>query len=123
MTEAAKATERAVAAMGVEFGLLDASQVAKLLGGVVPTGLLVVQQDGEALYPGFQFDQQARQVKPIITELLELADLKGRTSTGVALWLTSGTTYLAEGIRPVDLLDREPEQVLEVARQAWGIDW
>lgn len=123
LATAIRATERALAAMEAEFGLLDATAVAKLLGAHDAAELLVVQLSGEPRYPGFQFDQQARQVKPAIRELLELASSMGRTADGVALWLVGFTTYLGDGVRPVDLIDSEPERVLEAARNAWGAEW
>lgn len=47
----------------------------------------------------------------------------GRTADGVALWLVCFTTYIEDGVRPIDLIDKGPVKVLEAARNAWGVEW
>lgn len=42
--------------MEEEIGLLDATEVARLLGEHDAAGLLAVKWGGEKRYPGFQFD-------------------------------------------------------------------
>jgi hypothetical protein len=66
------------------------------------------------VYPAFQFEEG----KPIkaIQAVLEAFD--GRKSPWkVALWFTSNNGWLPDSMRPVDLLSRDPQAVIEAARR------
>lgn len=134
---AAQAAENAVKSIEDEFGLLTSSQVAQLLGSAsTPTAmrslandmrgrgeLLYVRRLNKFLYPGFQFDRSVGRVRPIVKRLVELAGASGWDLEDAVLWLCSPTTYFEDESRPVEHLDAEPEQVLEVAQRAWGVEW
>lgn len=125
VARAFEATNRALEEVAQEFGLLSEAEVEEQLGGPRTSleGLLAIQLHGARLYPKFQFDLELRQVKPVIRPLLDLASLHGWTHDGVVLWLTSTTTYLDSGVRPIELLDTEPQRLLRTAEKAWGADW
>ncbi len=73
------------------------------------------------VYPGFQFDPSRRRVKPVVTKVIETANEAGWDIEDVTDWLCSPTTYL-QGDRPVDHLDFG-DDVVEVARKAWFVEW
>jgi hypothetical protein len=114
-----------------EFGLLTSAEAGRRMGSrssALRNAATSARRDGRLLalrrgsywlFPGFQFD--AAGVRPVIADLLALAAEHGRSDTGLIQWLCSPTTYLG-GARPVDVLD-EPKRVLEVADQAFGIQW
>ena len=60
---------------------------------------------------------------PVIAELRALGVSSGQDERDVLLWLFSPTTYLAPAGRPIDLLVSDPGSVLDIARQAWNIEW
>lgn len=114
-----------------EFGLLTSAEAGHRMGSrssALRNAATSARRDGRLvalrrgsywLFPGFQFDAEG--VRPVITDLLALAEKHGRSETGLIQWLCSPTTYLG-GARPVDVLD-DPDRVLEVASQAFGIQW
>ena len=108
-----------------EFQVLEADQVHALYGSRAKNKsalaarwraegkVFAVDDRGRLAYPAFQFDGQGRP-RPIIAKVLaELGDHVG--SWQVALWLTSPNGWL-DGVKPVDLLDKAPERVLDAAR-------
>jgi len=123
-----RATEVAWHGMAQEFGLLDGTQVAILLGGAgdidglpssVTRGILAVERGDEIVYPGFQFDRDARTVLPVMEPLLALAEANGWRFGDVALWLISPSTSFDMEDRPVDHLISEPSAVLASARDSF----
>lgn len=128
-----QATEDAWSAMEAEFGLLTGAQVDELLGhqadgrssyaaGEHGAGRLIgIRRGGDVVFPGFQFDRAAGQVRAVIPDLLEVVLGSGRTEENLAQWLCDPSGYLA-GDRPVDHLD-EPTRVLTAAEGHYGIEW
>jgi hypothetical protein len=109
-----------------EFGALSSVQVAELAGSQAKNRaalahrwkeegrIFAVSYQGTTGFPSFQFDASGRP-RPVIAEII---DVLGRRSSEweLALWFIAETGWLG-GRRPVDLLDRQPEAVLEAARQ------
>lgn len=137
LARGAQAGENAIRAIETEFGLLTSAEVAKILGSSsTPSAIRALASDmrgrGELLalkrlnrfvYPGFQFDRERGRVKPLVKPLVALAHTSGWDEIDAILWLCSPTTYIADGARPVDLIDTDPERVLEIARRAWNPGW
>lgn len=70
----------------------------------------------ELLYPGFQFTSEGRP-HPAIKGALELLRSDPHTSDWqAALWFATPTSWLG-GRRPVDVLDNDPDAVVEAARR------
>lgn len=130
---AIQATENATRAIEHEFGLLDSAEIADLLGSRGTSHrsfaaekrkrgeLLYLRRLNSFVYPGFQFDRAQGRVKPVVAELIALAETAGWDVEDVTHWLCAPTTYL-EGDRPVDYLN-DGGRVLKVARDAWSIEW
>ncbi|HEX3129451.1 MAG TPA: phasin family protein [Thermoanaerobaculia bacterium] len=109
-----------------EFGLLSSSEVAELAGSRSANRaalanrwkqegrLFTVTHRGETRYPGFQFDREGQPLAAVAQVLKSL----GRQSSEweLALWFTASNGWLGAR-RPVDLLEREPEAVIEAARR------
>lgn len=137
MARAAQATENTVKSIETEFSLLSSVQVAQLLGSKSSKAavrslandmrgrgeLLYVRRLNKFLYPGFQFARSIGRVKPLVKTLLQLADASSWEPEDVVLWLCSPTTYFEDESRPVDHFDTDPDQVLDVARRAWSVEW
>lgn len=130
---ALQATENSIRAMEEEFGMLDSTELARLLGSkAAPRSfatelrnkgrVLGVRRLNAFVYPGFQFDQRHGAVKPVIAPLLSLAKKHGWEPVEVALWLCSPTTYLSDDGRPVDVLD-DTNLVVKAAEGSWGVEW
>jgi len=68
----------------------------------------------QEVFPMFQFDH-GRPIK-VIQRILELFG-DHKTPWKLALWFTSSNGWLPGQARPVDLLESEPEKVVEAARQ------
>jgi hypothetical protein len=114
-----------------EFGLLTSAEAGRRMGSRSSAlrnaataarregRLLAVRRGSYWLFPGFQFDAEG--LRPVVAELIALARDRGRGEAGLVQWLCSPTTYLG-GARPVDVLD-DPDRLLEVADQAFGIQW
>lgn len=116
-----------------EFGLLTSAEVGRRMGSRSSAprnlaasarrggSLLAVSRGHQTLYPGFQFGADGRPL-PVIRTLRELAVACGWSETAVVQWLCAPTTYL-DGQRPVELIDGDPDRVVEVARRAWAAEW
>ena len=116
-----------------EFGLLTSHEAGMRLGSRSSTprnrasqlrksGRLVgLERGGRTLFPGFQFGSDGQPL-PVIADLLALARSHKRSETGLVQWLCSPTTYL-NGARPVELLGSAPERVMDVASEAWSVEW
>lgn len=75
--------------------------------------VFAVEHSGDLLYPAFQFDEGGRP-RPIIGKVLAaLGPHVGPWQ--VALWFVSPNGWL-DGARPIELMDTEPDRVLEAAR-------
>jgi hypothetical protein len=114
------------AELAEEFGLLSSTQVAELAKSKSvasnPAALanrwrkeqkvFTVDVDGAQRFPGFQFGANGRP-QPVIAQVLAAV---GERLTGweLALWFTGSNDWLG-GERPVDVLDSDPELVVEAA--------
>lgn len=112
-----------------EFGLYDADEVADLSGStaanrsatasrwVAGAKIFAVTHRGARLYPSFQFGMDG-QPRPVIAEVLKAFAPYGLDGWETALWFTTASGWLDDQ-RPVDLLTREPQRVVEAARQTF----
>lgn len=74
--------------------------------------IFTVDHEGTKHVPRFQFDEKG-QPRPAVAGVIRA--LGGKTSNwGLALWLTANSGWLG-GRRPVDLLNSEPERVVQAA--------
>jgi hypothetical protein len=108
-----------------EFGLYDSDQVADLAGSTASNRsatasrwlaagkIFAVNHRGARLYPGFQFGIEGHP-RPVIATVLKMFDAYGLDGWETALWFTTASGWLDDQ-RPVDLLTREPEQVVDAA--------
>jgi hypothetical protein len=109
-----------------EFGLLSSTDVAELAGSTASNRAatanrlrtqrkaFTVDVDGAQRFPGFQFGENGRPLS-VIADVLAAV---GNRLTGweLALWFTGSSDWLG-GERPVDVLDSDPEPVVEAARR------
>lgn len=107
-----------------QYEMLDADQIHALYGSKARNRAALaarwrsdkktfaVQHGGRFLYPAFQFDAQGLPRKVISKMLAALGDAVGGWQT--ALWFVTPNGWL-DGEKPVDLLDREPDAVLDAA--------
>lgn len=112
-----------------EFGLWDSEKVAKEAGSTARNRsatasrwlsekrIVAVDHRGTKLYPGFQFGEDGRP-RPVVKRVLELFEPYGLDGWETALWFTTATGWLDDK-RPVDLLTRSPDDVVEAARHAF----
>ena len=112
-----------------EFGLRDSDQVAELAGSAASNRsatasrwlaarrIFAVNHLGAKLYPNFQFGTDGR-ARPVIGGVLEAFQPYGLDGWEIALWFTTASGWLDDK-RPVDLLTREPGQVVDVARHTF----
>lgn len=132
LARAVQAEENLYAAIDEEFGLLTSTEAAERMGSRAESGkrnaastarrdgrLLALTRGQYLLFPGFQFDDQG--IRPVIAEYLRVGREFNRSEAGLIQWLVGPTTYL-DGKRPVDILD-DPQRLLSVARQAFGVQW
>jgi hypothetical protein len=113
-------------ALFAEFGALRSAEVAELAGSRAANRaalanrwrgeerVMAVQVGDELLYPGFQFTSEG---KPHPTVALALAELRSNGHVSdwqAALWFVAANGWLG-GRRPVDLLDAEPDAVVDAA--------
>ena len=114
------------AALADEFGLRSGADVAHAGGSHAQnrsamadrwrtrSQVFTVQAGGKAVFPGFQFDTHGRP-RPVIAQILEVfGDRLGGWE--LALWFTGNNDWLG-GLRPVDALDSNAEQVVDAARR------
>jgi hypothetical protein len=109
-----------------EFGLYDSDQVAEVAGSSATNRsatasrwfaagrIFTVTHDGARVYPSFQFGTDG-QPRPVIANVLEVFRPYGLDGWETALWFTTTSGWLDDE-RPVDLLTREPEQIVEAAQ-------
>jgi hypothetical protein len=108
-----------------EFGALTSAQIGEVAGSRATNRaalahrwkndgrIFSVMHHGTTIFPGFQFSGDG-QPRPIIADVLRTL---GSTASGweIAIWFIAPNTYLA-GRRPVDLLESEPDDVIDAAR-------
>lgn len=112
-----------------EFGLFDSDQVAEAAGSTAANRsatasrwlaakrIFAVNHRGARLYPSFQFGTDGHP-RRVIARVLEVFEPYGLDGWETALWFTTASGWLDDQ-RPVDLLTREPEQVVEAARHTF----
>ena len=120
----ARRNAEARAAFMRDYEVLDADQVHELYGSKAQNRsalaarwrsdkkIFAVQRGGRFLYPAFQFDAQGLPRKVISKVLAALGDSVGGWQT--ALWFVTPNGWL-DSEKPVDLLDPEPDAVLDAA--------
>jgi hypothetical protein len=62
------------------------------------------------------------ELRPLLERLAPIANKYGRRERDVLYWLRSPTTYFADERRPVDHL-HEPDKIVRIADEAWGVVW
>lgn len=114
-----------------EFGMLDSTEVAQELGNsatnrnnasqLVKDGkLLGVKRGNRTLFPKFEFDLAAGNVRPVISDVVQIA---GDRWSGESLlqWFCAPNGYL-DGRRPVDVIEDEVTLV-STARKSLAEGW
>jgi hypothetical protein len=81
----------------------------------------------EMLYPAFLFEPSPnlpgkQRVKPVVTELVKLADEYEWDDEDVALWLASPTTFFAGDGKPVDYMD-DTDKILAAFKDSADARW
>ena len=109
-----------------EFPTLSSGEVADLVGsrsrnraalahGWRKQGrVFSVRLGREQRYPVFQFDAHAGAPKANVSKVISLLRAAGLEGWQIALWFTGPLARLGDR-RPVDVIDSEPEQVVEAA--------
>jgi hypothetical protein len=112
-----------------EFGLYDSDQIAEVAGSAATNRsatasrwlaagrIFTVNHRGTRLYPSFQFGTDG-QPRPVIASVMQVFDKYGLDGWETALWFTTASGWLDDQ-RPVDLLTREPEQIVKAARHTF----
>lgn len=133
IARAVQATENRWRAIESEFGLLDSTAVARLLGSRASNArsftaehrkagkVLGIRRGKSYLYPSFQFDANGV-VRLAIPTIIRLATGADWSSESTAIWLCSPSGWLADR-RPVDLLETEPDAVIAAARAKFTTEW
>jgi hypothetical protein len=111
-----------------EFGALRSHEVAELAHSRASNRaalanrwrsehrVVAVPVRDELLYPGFQFSAEGRP-KPVVGTALEwLRSDPHTTDWQAALWFATPTSWLG-GRRPVDVMDEDPDAVIDAARR------
>lgn len=111
-----------------EFGALRSQEVAALAGSRArnraalanrwraENRVMAVPVHDELVYPGFQFTAEGRPHPAVGPTLEQLRSDPHTTDWQAALWFATPTSWLG-GRRPVDVLDEEPDAVVEAARR------
>lgn len=124
----ARRNAEARSALLTEFGALRSQEVADLAESRASNRaalanrwraenrVVAVPLGDELLYPGFQFNAEGKP-KPAIGPTIDLLRSDPHTTDWqMALWFVTPTSWLG-GIRPVDLLDEDPDAVINAARR------
>jgi hypothetical protein len=110
-----------------EVEMLDSDGVATAVGSharnraaaasrLVRSGqVLFIDHGGRRLFPAFQFDLQAGQVRPECARVIEILAERHVRGWAALAWLTRANGWLS-GARPVDRLTEAPEKVEAAAR-------
>lgn len=108
-----------------DFGALTSAEVADLAGSRASNKaalanrwkqegrIFPVTHHGQTLFPSYQFDAEG-QPRPAVAEVLSTLGQQSR-DWELAIWFISSSGWLG-GRRPVDLLDSDPEAVIQAAR-------
>jgi hypothetical protein len=124
----ARRNAEARSALLQEFGALRSQDVAELAGSRASNRaalanrwraegrVVAVPVGDELLYPGFQFTGEGREHPAVGAALRWLRSDPHATDWQAALWFATPTSWLG-GRRPVDLLDDDPDAVVEAARR------
>lgn len=127
----ARRNAQARSALLGEFGALRSQEVADLAGSRASNRaalatrwraerrVVAVPIGDQLLYPGFQFDAEGRPNPTVSRALAWLGSDPLASDWQTALWFATPTAWLG-GRRPVDLLDGDPEAVVEAARREVG---
>ena len=111
-----------------EFGALRSHEVADLAGSRASNRaalanrwrterrVVAVPAGDELLYPGFQFTAEGRPRPAVGKALAQLRSDPHTTDWQAALWFATPNSWLGAR-RPVDLLDEEPDAVVEAAHR------
>lgn len=114
-----------------EVGLLTSAEVAEINQSRAENrsalasrwkgeGLIFsVSHQGRDYFPGFQFDAQGKPRKGVANVLQALGGVHGWET---ALWFTAPNAYLDDR-RPLDLLETDPDAVVEAARHEGEDVW
>lgn len=121
----ARRNAAARAALLQEFGALTSTEIADLAGSKAGNRaalanrwrkegrIFAMTHQGQTYFAAFQFDADGRP-RPAIAEVLRVfGDDGGGWQT--ALWFTAANGWL-DGARPIDLLDTDPQRVVDAAR-------
>ncbi len=124
----ARRNAEARSALLTEFGALRSQDVADLAESRATNRaalanrwrtenrVVAVPVGDELLYPGFQFNAEGKP-KPAIGPTVDLMRSDPHTTDWqMALWFVTPTSWLG-GARPVDLLDDDPDAVIDAARR------
>jgi hypothetical protein len=122
----ARRNAEARSALFAEFGALRSAEVADLAGSRAANRaalanrwrgeqrVVAVQAGDELVYPGFQFTSEGKPHPTIASALAELRSNGQVSDWQAALWFVAANGWLG-GRRPVDLLDAEPDAVVNAA--------
>jgi hypothetical protein len=124
----ARRNARARSALLEEFGALRSHEVADLAESRASNRaalanrwraedrVVAVPVRDELLYPGFQFSAEGKPKPAIRPVLQQLGSEPHATDWQRALWFVSPSSWLG-GARPADLLDEDPNAILDAARR------
>lgn len=124
----ARRNAEARSALLEEFGALRSQEVADLAGSRASnraalanrwraeSRVVAVPVSDDLLYPGFQFSAEGGPRPAVGAALGWLRSDRQTTDWQAALWFVSPTGWLG-GRRPVDLLDDDPDAIVDAARQ------
>jgi hypothetical protein len=122
----ARRNAEARSALFAEFGALRSAEVAELAGSRAANRaalanrwrgehrVVAVRVGDELLYPGFQFTSEGTPHPTVSSALGELRSNEPLSDWQAALWFVAANGWLG-GRRPVDLLDAEPDAVVDAA--------
>jgi len=108
-----------------EFGAFSSDQIADLRSRAKNRHALAnrwrnegrifaVEYRGQLLHPAFQFDPETFDPLPVISDALKALPRQDMSPWEIGLWWTADNGWL-DGTRPVDVLDDQPEAVVQAA--------
>lgn len=131
MARALQATKNFWKRVEAEYGMLNSTEVARLIGSEKSgrslaadrrsAGKLIgIKRGNKYVYPGLQFDHLAGKVHPAIPGLLKKAREVGWGEEALIFWLVTPSGYF-DGDRPVDHLG--DSDLAEKLRHAATVEW